>query len=175
MRTPDVRSARVVGASLAVLAAWQTAAVLRPPLDVLPVLAVLGEGFSYTASRGEATVAFQVRNDDDRTVGVRGIGRSVPGLELRDVVVSGEPTGFRQVGAGAAALGPFDLAPGQVAVVELRYRIADCAAVPAGDEPVPVEVRVGRARGIAVVRLPEFADGPAVEHWPQVAVRDACD
>lgn len=173
--------AAAVAAALAGLAAGQTAALLRTPaLPADVALVVPKEAFGFTSVGPELTVSFQLRNAGERAVRVTDVGRPVPGLALADVVVAGSPVRFRSVGAGAAAVPAFALAPGDAALVSLTYRLTACNEVPADARPVPVAVQDGRARGtvrVALPELPDDADGAADEdvvEWQQVLVRALC-
>lgn len=102
-----------------------------------------------------------VRNTGWTTVRVTGVGKDGPGLRL---VRPGDTAGFPKNWAplpGATAV-PFDLHPGQTAIVHVTYQVTDCTAVPSGS--FPLTLRVDRPWGTQTidVSLPlEPASGTA--------------
>jgi hypothetical protein len=171
----------VVGAALVLLAAGQTGALLLPR-DLPPgaSVEVLPNGFSYATTGDTAQLGFQLRNSGDRSLRITAVGTDLPGLELVDVVASGEPFGFTAVGAGGEPLPEFDLTTGTVIEINLAYSLGSCGAVPRDSRPVPVTARTGRSRGVLAVPLPGLpadavGSGPDDEDpWQQVLVRDLC-
>lgn len=170
-----------VAAALVLLAAGQTAALLRAQdLPAGASLAVLPNGYSYATDGDRALVGFQVRNDGDRDLQVLAVGAELPGLELLDVTASGAPFRFEVAGAGNAPLPAFDLPAGTVIEVYLVYRVRRCGEVPQDVRPLGVTVRAGRGQGVLRVPLPgapaEDVDaGPDDEDpWQRVLVRDLC-
>lgn len=167
--------------ALALLAAGQAATVLRPR-DLPPgaSLQVLPNGYSYGTDADVASLGFQLRNDGRRTLEVLAVEAALPGLDLVDVVASGEPFRFTAVGAGADRLPPFVLTPGTVIEVNMVYRVRRCADVPRDDRDLVVRAAVGWGRGALDVPLPgqpsDAVDaGPDDEDpWQQVLVRDLC-
>jgi hypothetical protein len=121
-------------------------------------LTVPKEAFGFTADGRGLTVSFQLRNTGPRSFRVTDVGRTLPGLELVDVVASGSPVSFKLVGAGEQPLPPFALPPGDAVLLSLTYRLTACNDVPRDLRPVPVAVRDGRARGVRAVTLPQLPD-----------------
>jgi hypothetical protein len=170
-----------IAVALVALGMAQAAALtwdLPLPDDVR--LTVPLEGYAFTTEGDTAVVGFQLRNDGSRSLRVSGVGAAVPGLELVDVTAAGEPTGFRSVGDGPAALPGFDLAPDETVVLQLRFRDPDCSSVPADLRPVSIDVRAGRGTGTVPVPLPPLPDDGARADaddqlpWQQVLIRDLC-
>lgn len=180
-RIRSVSRASFVASALALLAVAQGVAALQVPRPLqAAALSVPKEAFGFAIEQREVTVTFQLRNDGDGTVVVTGVGESLPGLELVDVVATGTPLDFRESGRGAGPLEPFDLQPEAVALMVVTYRLVACNAVPAQPQPVPVGIRSGRATGQVRVGLPQLpsdaasaADTDVVE-WQRVMVRDLC-
>lgn len=175
-------AALTVAAALALLAVAQGVAVARGgPLPEGVALAALPNGYSYATREDRIVViGFQLRNDGDRELEVLDLAQDLPGLELRDVVVSGEPFDFDSAGEGEAALPAFRLERGTVVEVTLSYRLAGCPQVPQDPRPLPVRVRAGRSAGLLQVRMPTApSDEPDAgpddeEEWQSVLVRDLC-
>lgn len=171
-----------VAGALALLAMAQTVVVVRGgPLPAGAALTALPNGYSY-ATRDDLVVVlgFQLQNTGDRPLRVTEVAADVPGLQLQDVVVSGEPFDFASAGEGPAPLPAFELARGTVVEVTLAYRLTACPQVPQDPRPVPVRVRAGRSSGVLAVRMPTApADDPDAgpqeeEQWQRVLVRDLC-
>jgi hypothetical protein len=178
---PLDRRVGVVAVALVLLGGGQAAAVRAVgdlPGDV--ALAALENGYSYGTTDRLATLGFQLVNSGDRAVRVVDVGRSLPGLELVDVVAGGSSLAGEVLGAGSDPLPEFPLATGDVVELTLVYDVADCAEVPTTRAPLPVEVQAGRARGTVLVPLPTSVaadpDAPpgAMDEWQQVLVRDVC-
>lgn len=180
-REPGTLAVPVVLVTLVALGVAQAAVVTRGlPLPDDVTLTVPLEGYALVTESGTAVVGFQLRNDGSRSLRVTGVDAVVPGLQLADVTAAGEPTGFRAVGAGPAALPEFDLSPGGAVVLQLRFRDPDCASVPADLRPVSIDVRAGSGAGTLQVPLPTlpddgaFADADDQVPWQQVLIRDLC-
>ena len=184
-RTPSRRrraSPGLVGAALVALAAGQAAALLGPrALPPAVALEALPNGFSYSVLSGDTTqLGFQLRNSGDRLLRVSTVASDLPGLDLVDVVASGEPFAFTEVGAGSDPLPAFDLPAGTVIEIGLVYRVESCELVPRDARPVPVTVETGRSRGTLALALPglpaEAVDAAPDDEdpWQQVLVRDLC-
>ena len=171
-----------VAVALALLAVAQGVAVARGgPLPEGVALTALPNGYSYATRPGlEVVIGFQLKNTGDRPLQVTDLAADVPGLELQDVVVSGEPFEFAAAGEGAAELPAFRLERGTVVEVALTYKLGACTEVPDEPRPLPVEVRAGRGSGVLAVRMPTApADDPDAgpddeEEWQRVLVRDLC-
>lgn len=170
-----------VALALAAVAAGQAAVVVGPrELPGGTSVQALPNGYSYGTDGDRAVVGFQLRNDGERSLRVVAIGTDLPGLELLDVVASGEPFRYDVVGVGAAPLPPFDLATGTVIEVNLVYRVRRCSEVPRDDQAVPVTAGTGWSRGVLALLLPRqpaaaVDAGPDDEDpWQQVLVRDLC-
>lgn len=170
-----------VGAALFVLAAGQLAAVAQSrTLPAGASVEALPNGFSYATTEDRVQLGFQLRNDGERVLTVTGLGTDLPGLELLDVVASGEPFGFAAVGGGSGPLPRFDLTPGTVIEINLVYGLRSCLAVPRDARTVPVIVRAGLSRGVldlALPGLPSEAVGARPDDedpWQRVLVRDLC-
>lgn len=181
---PDVRLLRPasVGVALLLLAAGQALAVARGgPLPGDAELTALPNGYSYATREGRLAVAgFQLRNTGGVELRVRELTATLPGLELLDVVVSGEPTLYRAAGEGPGPVPELDVAPGDVIEVLLTYRLSACPKVPQDRYPLVVRASVGRSRGVLRVALPtapseEPDAGPDDEvEWQRVLIRDLC-
>ena len=171
-----------VAGALALLAVAQGVAVARGgPLPEGVGVTALPNGYSYATREDRLVViGFQLRNDGDRAVEVLDLAQDLPGLELRDVVVSGEPFDFSAAGEGEAPLPAFRMSRGTVVEVTLSYRLAACPQVPQDARPLPVRVRAGRSTGLLQVRMPTApSDEPDAgpddeEEWQSVLVRDLC-
>lgn len=171
-----------VGGALALLALGQAVAVARGgPLPAVASLTALPNGYSYATLDGRTAVAgFQVRNTGPVALLLRDLTTSLPGLELEDVVLSGEPTDYAAVGAGSGPLPALEVAPGDVLEVLLTYRLTGCTQVPQDARPLLVRASAGRDDGVLRVALPTApADDPDAgpddeEQWQQVLVRDLC-
>lgn len=180
----DVRSFRpaAVGVALVLLACAQALAVARGgPLPPDAELTALPNGYSYATREGRVAVAgFQLRNTGAVALRVRELTAELPGLELQDVVVSGEPTLYRAAGEGPAALPEFDVEPDEVIEVLLTYRLTACPKVPKDTRPLVVRAAAGRSRGVLRVPLPKAPSeepdaGPDDEvEWQRVLLRDLC-
>lgn len=171
-----------VGSALAVLAAGQAVALQRPaPEPEGVVLRVPLELYGFSSREdGTQTVTFQLRNEG-RDVVVELISEALPGAQLVDRVVAGEPVGFREVGLGPDEdVEPFPLAAGTTAVVSLTYRPDGCFGTPTADEPVDVTVSAGGRTGVVPVTLPTLPDDAVgatptdVVPWQVVLVRRLC-
>lgn len=177
-RAPLPLAVAVALAGLGVAQALALTSEFPLPDDV--ALDVPLEGYAFATESDPAVVTFQLRNAGSRLVRVTGVGAEVPGLQLVDVSAAGEPTGFRAVGAGPAALPDFDLAPGAVVVLHLSLRGLSCEEVPADLRPVSVDLRTGRRVGSVQVPLPSLPDDGALADpddetpWQRVLVRDLC-
>ena len=175
------RGVVAVAVALALVAVGQAVTVLRPrELPSGASVSALPNGYSYSTEGDRAQLGFQLRNDGDLTVRVLSVRAAVPGLELVDVVASGEPFRFAAVGAGDAELPAFALEPGTVIELNLVYRLRRCGDVPRDARDVVVRAGAGGARGPLAVPLPgqpsDAVDaGPDDEDpWQQVLVRDLC-
>ncbi|ACU70916.1 hypothetical protein Caci_1996 [Catenulispora acidiphila DSM 44928] len=122
-----------------------------------------------------------VKNTGWTTVRVTGVGQDGPGLSL---VRPGDAEGMTAAEDTSATPPPFDLHPGQTAIMQVAYRITDCAAVPAG--PFPIAVRVDRPWGTETISVsvppqpvvdpaaPGFTvNGPVIE-WQRAAADQSC-
>jgi hypothetical protein len=170
-----------VATSLLLLAVAQVVALSRTaPTLREAVLTVPKEAFGLSADRRDVTVTFQLRNDGDRALRVAAVGESLPGLELLDVVATGSPLEFRESGRGTDELEAFALEPEAVALLALTFRLSGCGQVPAGAQPVPVDLRAGRARGTVRVALPRLPSDAATAgpddlvEWQTALVRELC-
>lgn len=178
---PPLRPLLVAAALLAVGVGQGVAVTRTPELPAGIELTALPNGYSY-ATRDDrlVVVGFQMQNTGDVGVRLRDLAADLPGLELADVVVSGEPFRFMSAGEGAEPVPPFDLEPGVVIEVSLAYRLVACPKVPEDSRPMPVAASVGRARGLLQVPLPtapaddEDAGPDDEEQWQRVLVRDLC-
>jgi hypothetical protein len=99
-------------------------------------------------------------------VTVVGAGRNMPGLHLLSV----------QGGL------PRTLHRGEQLTIQVQYQVVDCAAVPTGEWPVPVRVRMWwgvQTVYIGVPRVPgPIPDGlivePVMRQWQDALARNAC-
>ena len=173
--------ALVVAVALGLVAVGQAAALVRtPPLTEDVGISALPNGYSY-ATRGSALLfGFQLVNDGDRDLRVLDLGRRVEGLEILDVVVSGEPFAYMTAGEGPDPVPAFRLERGTVVEVTLVYRVTSCRDVPAAGRALTVVARDGRSEGRLQVPLPtapsddEDAGPDDEDQWQQVLVRDVC-
>jgi hypothetical protein len=112
-------------------------------------------GFVASVEAPEFTVAVPLMNNGQLTETVLGVGRSGPGLTL-EPPVDGYPLTL----------------PSRTGVeLRLRYKVTDCAAVPAGDWPIPV--RISRPWGAATV----YVSGPTIgvrAPWQHMLAAQAC-
>jgi len=109
----------------------------------------------FDAQAGEFTLHLPLMNQGALTETVLGVGRSGPGLTLLPPV----------------DIFPLTLAHDTGEEVPLRYRVTDCAAVPAGDWPIPV--LVSRPWGSVMVEL----RGPSIggnTPWQRKLADEAC-
>lgn len=179
-RRHPLAATAAVGAALALLALGQAAAVIRAPLPGDAELAALPNGYSYRTEGREAVLGFQLTNDGSRPLRVESLGADLPGLDLVDVTVSGEPFAFETAGGGEQPLPAFDLPVGTVVEVALVYRLRSCDAVPGEPQPMPAQARDGRRAGTLLVDLPRApAEDPDAgpddeDEWQVVLVRDLC-
>lgn len=178
---PPLRPLLVVVA-LVVLGLGQALAVARGgPLPEDAELTALPNGYSYATREGRTAVAgFQLQNTGDVALRVQDLTAELPGLELQDVVVSGEPTRYMAAGEGPGPVPEFDVAPGVVIEVLLTYRLSACRAVPQDRFPLFVTASAGRNGGVLSVALPTAPSdavdaGPDDEvEWQRVLIRDLC-
>ncbi|WP_194918960.1 hypothetical protein [Catenulispora rubra] len=90
-----------------------------------------------------------VQNNGWTTIHVTSVGKDGPGLHLvRPNGPEGLPKDLDLQGSTAV---PFDLHPGQIAIVEVAYQVTDCAAV--SSDPFPVALRVDRPWGTQTVDI----------------------
>jgi hypothetical protein len=107
---------------------------------------------------------FTVVNAGWTAITVVGAGRDGPGLSLQ--AVSTDPDGK------VALPLPSTVEPGGTLTFVLRYRVTDCAAVPA--EPWPVPIRVQRPWGVqsVYVAIPTHTSRHAPEGMRSYSGRD---
>lgn len=168
--------------ALVLLGVGQALAVARGgPLPADAELTALPNGYSYATREGRVAVAgFQLQNTGGVRLRVEELSVELPGLELKDVVVSGEPTRYMAAGEGPGPVPEFDVAPGDVIEVLLTYRLSACPKVPQDRYPLVVRASAGRDGGVLRVALPtapsEAVDaGPDDEvEWQRVLIRDLC-
>ncbi|MEY9931123.1 hypothetical protein ABH926_005770 [Catenulispora sp. GP43] len=103
---------------------------------------------SATVNPKVFTQQVPVKNNGWTTVRVTGIGHDGPGLRLVGPTDTGE---LKQASEMGGRQPPFDLRPGQTAIMVVAYRVTDCAAVPAG--PLLIPVRVERPWGTETISL----------------------
>ena len=128
-------------------------------------------GFEASVEGRGFSIGVPLMNNGQLTETVVGVGASGPGLTLLP----------------SADTFPRTLAPHTGELLILRYAVTDCAAVPAGDWPVPV--RVSRPWGTVTVHVagptlppsypatgsvPGPLPGGAAEPWQRVLARQAC-
>ena len=95
------------------------------------------------------TRQFAVKNNGWTTVRVTGVGQNGPGLHL---VGPGDKDGLpKDMELPGSTPVPFDLHPGQIAIVAVSYHVTDCAAVPSGS--FPVTLRVDRPWGTQTIGI----------------------
>ncbi|MEZ0113587.1 hypothetical protein ABH920_007620 [Catenulispora sp. EB89] len=123
-----------------------------------------------------------VQNNGWTTVHVTGVGKDGPGLHL---VQPGGPEGLpKDLELQGNTAVPFDLRPGQIAIVEVAYQITDCAAVPS--DSFPVTLRVDRPWGTQTVDIslpltpaPGTPNGlvpeSAMVGWQKAMADDVCN
>ena len=114
-----------------------------------------GEGWSIEGNRVEYSM--HIANRGWTSVEVLDVGRSGPGFVL-DSVRAQLPTTLR---------------PGESMEAVLIYRVTDCAAVPAGEWPVPVTVKRpwGTATGYV---LPPPETSPKAPQWQRALADVSC-
>lgn len=94
------------------------------------------------------TLKVPVKNTGWTTIRITGIGQDRPGLQP---IGPGDAEGTKQLSEMGGQAMPFELRPGQTAIVAAAYRVTDCEALSTG--PLPLTVHIDRPWGTETISV----------------------